>query len=151
MRYIWLIILFVSVAMVVDLHIVYPADMNILFPKSLLFYPVIAFFVEIVFHVLPLSLLLAILTFIFKAVHFEKIVWGCFIMVATIEPTYQVLFMDTYPTWAMATTWVNLFLFNMVQLFIFKQNGFISMFLFRIIYYMFWHILWGHFCLGFFF
>lgn len=46
---------FALIAIVVDVSVRFPADMNILFPESLLFYPVIGFCVEIVFHVLPLS------------------------------------------------------------------------------------------------
>jgi hypothetical protein len=44
--------LFGAVIIVVDLAIVHPADMNVPFPQSLLFYPVIGFMVEILFHVL---------------------------------------------------------------------------------------------------
>ncbi len=51
--------------LVVDLKVPFPADMNVLFPESLLFYLAIGFFVEILFHVLPLSILLISLTSIF--------------------------------------------------------------------------------------
>ena len=52
---------FALIAIIVDIGIKFPASMNVLFPESLLFYPVIGFCVEIVFHVLPLSILILIL------------------------------------------------------------------------------------------
>ena len=49
------------VMILVDTKIIFSADMNVLFPESLLFYPAIGFLVEIVFHVLPLAGLLLVL------------------------------------------------------------------------------------------
>jgi hypothetical protein len=34
---------------------------------------------------------------------------------------------------------------NLVQLAIFKRNGFVWMYLFRLAYYVFWHVAWGFF------
>ena len=52
--YAGLTVFFALVAILIDINIVYPADMNIPFPESLLFYPIIAFLVEIIFHVVPM-------------------------------------------------------------------------------------------------
>ncbi|WP_273565691.1 hypothetical protein [Maribacter halichondriae] len=141
--YTGLTLLFASVAILIDINIVYPADMNIPFPESLLFYPVIAFLVEIIFHVLPLTLLLIVATSVFRKSDCGKLVLPCILIVALFEPTYQIIFMDNYPIWATGAVWINLFLFNITQLFIFKKYGFLSMYVLRLVYYLFWHIIWG--------
>jgi hypothetical protein len=45
-------------AIALDRKINFPADMNVLFPVSLAFYPAIGFLVEVALHVLPLALLI---------------------------------------------------------------------------------------------
>ncbi len=144
-RYAWLVVVFASIAILIDWEIVYPEDMNIPFPESLLFYPAIGFFVEIVFHVLPLTVLMFLLTSIFKNANREKLIWLCIVIVAVLEPVYQILFMESFPGWAIVAVGVNLFLFNLTQLVIFKKYDFISMYSFRLIYYLIWHIGWGYF------
>ena len=138
-----LTLIFASIAIGVDLLIMYPEDMNMLFPESLLFYPTIAFLVEILFHIVPVSVLLLVTTTIFKNVPYSKLLLICILIVAMLEPTYQVLFMGSYPTWSIATVWVNLFLFNTIQLLAFKNFGFMSMYALRLLYYLVWHICWG--------
>ena len=131
--------------LVIDLNVPFPADMNILFPESLLFYPAIGFFVEILFHTLPLSILLISLTSIFKNISQEKIIWICILIVSLLEPIYQTRSMfSSGPLWAAVIVLLNLFLFNFSQLFIFKRYDFISMYSFRLAYYLIWHILWGY-------
>lgn len=142
--YAWPAVLFSCVAILIDLTIVFPIDMNILFPESLLFYPVIALFVEVVFHVLPITLILLTLSKIFNQARLDQLLWISMIMVAIIEPTYQALEMSTSPSWARVVVWINLYLFNLFQLFIFKKFDFISMYLCRLLYYLVWHIIWGH-------
>jgi len=143
--YSWLVVLFVSVSIIIDWNITYPKEMNIPFPEALLFYPVIGFFVEVIFHVLPITMLLILTTSIFTKTSVNKLIWISILIVSAFEPTYQVFFMDFSPIWSMIVLWVNLFLFNLTQLIIFKQFDFVSMFLFRIIYYILWHVIWGYF------
>ncbi len=131
--------------LVVDINVPFPADMNVLFPESLLFYPAIGFFVEILFHTLPLSILLISLTSIFKNISQEKIIWICILIVSLLEPVYQTMPMfSRRPLWAAVIVLLNLFLFNLSQLFIFKRYDFISMYSFRLAYYLIWHIVWGY-------
>ncbi len=133
--------------LIVDINVPFPADMNVLFPESLLFYPAIGFFVEILFHVLPLSILLISLTLIFKNANHKNIIWICILTVSLLEPIYQTmpLFSSSqYPLWVAAIVLINLFLFNLSQLFIFKRYDFISMYSFRLVYYLIWHIVWGY-------
>lgn len=133
--------------LVVDLNVPFPADLNVLFPESLLFYPAIGFFVEILFHVLPLSILLISLTSIFKNANHKNIIWICIIIVSLLEPVFQTMPLfssNHYPLWAAVVVLLNLFLFNLSQLYIFKRYDFISMYSFRLVYYLIWHIVWGY-------
>lgn len=145
LSYSWLVVLFVSVSILIDWNILYPKEMNIPFPEALIFYPVIGFFVEIIFHVIPITFLFIFATTIFKKTSINKLIWVSIILVSTLEPTYQVLFMDFSPIWAIVVLWINLFLFNLTQMLIYKNFDFVSMFLFRIIYYLLWHVIWGYF------
>lgn len=138
---------FVIISILVDLKVGFPADMNILFPKSLLFYPAIGFLVEILFHVLPLTILLILMTTIFKNARCSSIFWICILIVALLEPSFQAILMASsnhFPLWAVTIVWLNIFLFNLSQLLIFRRYDFISMYSFRLVYYMVWHIVWGY-------
>lgn len=69
------------------------------------------------------------------------------LIVALLEPTFQTLLLGSsnpYPLWAVAIFWLNLFFFNVFQLLIFKRYDFISMYSFRLGYYIFWHFIWGY-------
>lgn len=129
----------------VDLAGVFPEDINVPFPESLLFYPAIGFVVEAVFHVLPLSLLLVILASLSEKLTFEKITWPCMLLVAVAEPVFQAVLStaDHYPLWADLYVGFHIFLINLFQLWIFKRYDFMSMYAFRLVYYLIWHIGWG--------
>lgn len=132
------------IIILVDMKIVFPADTNILFPESILFYPAIGFFVEILFHLLPVTVLLLLLNSILKN---ANIFWISFLIVALLEPVYQALDMansSRYPLWAVLYVGLHIYLFNLFQLLIFKKYDFISMYSFRLVYYLFWHIGWGY-------
>lgn len=147
LRYSGLAALFVIASILVDLKVGFRADLNVSFPKSLAFYPAIGFLVEILFHVLPLTILLAALTTIFKNTSYSHIVWICILIVALLEPTYQsapMVSSNYFPLWAVAIIWLNIFVFNLCQLVIFKRYDFISMYSFRLVYYLAWHIMWGY-------
>lgn len=131
------------VAILIDWKIKFPADINVLFPESLLFYPAIGFIAEIIFHVIPISILIFLLSAIFNNGNANRLIWVCIFTVATIEPTYQILPMDEYPAWSVLATWINLYIFNLAQLYIFKKYDFTSMYGFRLVYYLAWHIVWG--------
>jgi len=119
-----------------------PADMNVPPPWSLLFYPIIAYAVEILFHVLPLALLLAVLDSLFKKMNMPDLIWLCIFVISLLEPTYQI--MGKSFSWAQAYVALHVFAINFFQLYIFRLYDFISMYSFRIIYYMYWHIIWGY-------
>ena len=137
--------LFALVMILFDSKIVFPEDINRPFPDSLLFYPSIGFVVEILFHVLPLTVLLIVLTLLFKNLGFEEIIWPCILFVALLEPVFQTAlgFSRSYPPWVTGFVALHIFLLNICQLTIFKRYDFVSMYSFRLMYYFLWHILWG--------
>ena len=135
------------IMILMDTRIVFPADTNILFPKSLLFYPAIGFFCEILFHVLPVVALLVVLSSIFKSARFEALVWVVVLIISAVEPVYHMMDMvssNRFPSWAVVYVGFHVFLFNLIQLRIFKRYDFVSMYVFRLVYYLFWHIGWGY-------
>ena len=105
--------------------------MNVPFPESLLFYPVIGFMAEIVFHVLPLSLLLMALPTIFKNIRLGTTVWISILIVALLEPTFQAVLnvidapligaSHQYTWWAVGYDWLHIFLINLFQLLMFRD------------------------------
>jgi hypothetical protein len=136
-----------GIAILVDLRIVYPADMNVPYPESLLFYPAIGFLVENVFHVVPLALLLLLLTPVARTIGHEKVVWIAILFVSLPEAVYQVVWMSNsshYPSWAVAYIGLHVFVFNLCELAIFKRYDFSSMYAFRLAYYALWHVAWGY-------
>jgi hypothetical protein len=60
----------------IDSILVFPQNINILWPASLLFYPAIAFFVEILFHIIPLTLLTGLCYLFFIRKSFPKVLLG---------------------------------------------------------------------------
>lgn len=139
--------LLVLIMVLVDWRIRFPQDMNVLFPASLLFYPAIGYLVEILFHVLPLTVLLLLLHGVFRSADFETLLWAAMPLTALIEPLYQAAPLvgePRYPRWAAPAVGLHLFLFNGIQLALFYRYDFVSMYAFRLAYYLGWHIIWGH-------
>jgi hypothetical protein len=138
--------LFAVSAILADCVIRFPQDMNVPPPWSVLFYPAMAYVAEILFHVLPLALLLIWLRTIFKRVNPHTLVWSCILLVSCIEPVFQVPARtpETAPSWAGVYVALHVFAFNLLQLCVFRRYDFVSMYSFRIVYYLNWHIIWGY-------
>ncbi len=137
---------FAAVMILVDRLSPFPKFINIAFPISLSFYPVMAFVVEILFHLLPICLLIFLFRGIGETANPDRVVWMIFLIVALIEPVFQVVLgKDQNAPTVVAYMGVQLFFFNYVQLFLFRRYDFVSMYAFRISYYVLWHIGWGHF------
>ena len=138
---------FGAVAVLADFKIVYPADINIPFPGSLLFYPAIGFFVEILFHAMPLAVLLLVITALFKNLRRTQVVLLGVVIVALLEAAYQSRWMASsghYPDWAVAFVALHVYLINLTQLLLFRRYDFVTMLAFRLAYYLIWHIGWGY-------
>ncbi len=140
-----LAVLFATAMILVDSRAVLPENINRPYPQSLLFYPSIGFVVEVLFHLLPLTLLLLLLTAVFPGLPFQRIVWLVIFLVALLEPIFQTVIggLGSYPVWVTAFIAAHIFLINVTQLALFKRYDFLTMYAFRLVYYFFWHILWG--------
>jgi hypothetical protein len=133
-----------AIAIVVaDLVIRYPQNTNVPVPEALAFYPTIGFVAEIIFHVLPLALVLLALAPLERRLGRDRVAWLAILVVAISEPTFQVLFDGTALRWGDAYTWIHVFVFALLQLYVFRRFDFVSMYAFRLIYYAYWHIIWG--------
>ncbi len=132
--------LFAAVAIGADLIWRHPEDINVPLPDALFFYPSIGFIVEVFLHALPLALLIVV--FGRGAVLPERHFWMMAVAVASIEAVFQALAGRSSPGLAVVTG-LALLAFGIVQLFVFRRFGFISMYMFRIAYYALWHVGWG--------
>lgn len=128
----------------VDTRGVFPEDLNVAFPESLLFYPSIAYVVEIVFHAVPLTLCVSLFSSVFTQWKQPTVLLVAVPLVALLEPIFQIVtFGANYPLWAGIYIAANIFVINLVQLWLFTKYDFVSMLAFRVVYYVAWHIVWG--------
>lgn len=130
----------------VDLSVHFPQDLNVAFPLSVGFYPVIGYIVEVVFHLVPLAGVLLLLTSVLKHPRQQvRLIWLSIAAVALLEPIYQTAgFIGFYPTWTVILVAVHIYGFNLLQLTFFRRYDFITMYTFRLVYYLLWHIVWGY-------
>ena len=117
----------------------FPKDINVPPPHSLLFYPVMAYVVEVVFHALPLALLLALLGRSTRKTNTAIVTWLCIVFASSLEPVLVHLR-------AGSSVYVGafVFVFTLVELDVFRRYDFISMYAFRLVFYLWWHIAWGY-------
>lgn len=121
----------------------FPEDMNVPYPESLLFYPAIAFIAEITFHIMPLALVLTISTSFFPKIGKTKLIWFSVFLVALIEPLFQLMGKQTLFSFNSLYTFAHVYVIAGLQLYLFWRHDFFTMFCFRLLYYLYWHILWG--------
>ncbi|MHA1984574.1 MAG: hypothetical protein ACW967_09485 [Candidatus Hodarchaeales archaeon] len=133
---------------IIFIDLIYPFSekINILFPQSLLFYPVMGYIAEIVFHIVPLAFLIVIFTFLFKNTEKERIILVSLVFVALLDPIFQISSGSTgeYGFLISGLVVAHIFLVNLVEVLIFKRYDFFTMYSFRLMYYTYWHIVWGY-------
>jgi hypothetical protein len=127
----------------VDLVAPFPRGINVPPPESLLFYPAIAYVAEIAFHAVPLSLLLICLRPFAGTMRGDRLIWASIVVASCLEPTFHVGAQTQPLSWVDAYVAVHVFVFNLAQLYAFRRFDFVSMYSFRVVYYLCWHILWG--------
>jgi hypothetical protein len=147
-RFLWpavLVTLLATLMILVDSRVVLSEKLNAPFPLSILYYPAVGYAAEIIFHVVPLFLLLVASRLLFANVSLETIIWPCIIVVSLIEPLFQTIpLIGAYPLWAAAYVFLNVLVINVAQLWLFNRYDFVTMYTFRLMYYLLWHIIWGH-------
>jgi len=138
-------IVFCFEAIVLDLVFRFPKDMNILFPNSILYYPIVGFVVNILFHVIIVTIVMGLLWLIAPHVKVEKTIWIAILLTALVEPVYQMIFgvKANGWTWLVVLTGIHVMLINLAQLFLFRRYDFVSIYAMRLMFYLLWHIVWG--------
>ena len=65
---------------------------------------------------------------------------------AFLEPIFQqgLVFSEKPLLWAEVYVGLHVFAFNIFQMYVFRRYDFVSMYLFRLVYYIHWHIVWGY-------
>src|SRR5690554_2382891 len=128
-----------------DCFIHFPIDINTPLPYSLLFYPVMGYFVQGVFQLLPLGILLIGLSPVKRNTENNNYIL-LILMVSFIEAIYQAVSLcdrDQYSIHIIILVGFHVYLFVVVQLLLLKKYGYLAMFSFRMTYYVIWHIIWG--------
>lgn len=136
---------FAAIVVLVDgLVFRFPPDINVPWPLSLLFYPTMAFVVEVVLHVLPIALLITIAA-LTGAPGRRPFIWAGLALAALLEPLIQVgsELMRQAPSGRIAFVCLLVIAFNLIELCMFRSFGFIPMYVMRLVYYACWHVGWG--------
>jgi len=128
----------------VDLRGGYEEDINVLAPDGLLYYPVMGYLADIIFHVIPFTILLLLARFLLGADLNQNIPVWIFLIASLFEPLFQALIMQS-SGWVQTYQFVHIFIINLIQFLLFREHDFISMYMFRMVYYLFWHLIWGYF------
>lgn len=126
-----------------DVLLRYPRDINVPMPHALLFYPVIGFIAEIVFHVVPVAVAGLLVSLILRGTRPLVVTWVPFMVAALSEPIFQVVLGGNALSAVGLYTGVHVLAFSLVQLLVFRRFGFAMMLLLRLAYYAIWHIGWG--------
>lgn len=119
-------------AIAIDLFQPFPTDTNVPLPQALVFYPAMALLAEVVFHLVPLALLLPLRWPVALRV----------MPVIALEPLFQVV-SGAGPALQSLLVFLNVGLINAVQLWVLLRYGFGAMIGLRLVYYLGWHVLWG--------
>lgn len=119
--------------------------MNVSAPGSFRFYPTIGYVAEVAFHLLPLSLFLLVLGMASRAPASDRLLWAGLLLTACAEPVFQVAFsLRSHSSTALeGFVAVHLLVYSVVALWVFRRYDFVTMYLFRFVYYAWWHIAWG--------
>jgi hypothetical protein len=128
-----------AMAIVADLLLRYPEDMNVPAPASLAFYPTIAWVVEVTFHATPLLGLIVVFGSPDSTADIRF--WAMAAAVAAIEAGLQAAYATTLGTAVFSG--VHLLVIGIVQVYVFRRVGFFPMLGFRLVYYAVWHLAWG--------
>ncbi len=136
---------FGAAILVADVALGFGADINVAWPTSVLFYPVMAFIAEVAFHLAPLALLVTILRRQ-PGVDLGG-VSGLLVvaLVAAVEAVYQMIGTEFVGGSGMLAAYLalHMMVFGIVGMTALRRYGFGSMMWFRLLYYLIWHIMWG--------
>jgi hypothetical protein len=142
---------FGGLIILIDILAPFPEDIALPFPASLLIYPAMGFVAEIIFHILPFTILVIVMSKLFRKVRIEKIIGFGILITAFIESTYHMVNLSgsvQFSNWILLLVGFHILLFSLCQLIVFRRYDFISMYTLRLTYYLIWHVAWGTFRLN---
>lgn len=122
-------------------------NFNIPFPTSIPAYVVFGLQYEMLYHYIPLTILLWLSSWVItKEKHKTLIFWIFASILSLYEPYTQIgglTAMGVIPNllWQIIFS-IIIFLGNIIPIYFFKKNGLLSLLLFRMGLYLVWHILW---------
>ena len=121
-------------------------SIHIAWPASLLIYPGGAIIVEVVYRIFLVPVLLWLVSgVILRGKQREQVFWVLAVITALLEPVSQdlhaVLAGPSRETFAVV--FVEDFVLNILQAWLFRRLGFLSAILMRVLFYLLWHVLWG--------
>jgi hypothetical protein len=115
---------------------------DIAFPASVLVYSVGAIVSEVVFRLLPIPALLWLLSnILLRGRGQERVFWALAVLTSAIEPIAQSEVMHVLPLYAFAFVVLQQFGGNLAQAALFRKYGFLAAIMFRIGFYLVWHLV----------
>lgn len=128
-----------------DLVAGFPREINVPLPAALAFYPAMGLIAQLALHVIPMTLLLYCGRFLFRRTHRNHLVLISIGLAAMPEAGFQLAaaLQDDAPTGLGVFVAIHLFAFGLVELGLFRRYDYAAMYVFRLSYYSWWHIVWG--------
>ena len=120
----------VPVAVAIDLVRPFPRDLNAAWPEAWLFYPSIAVVAVALLQLAPLALLYGLL----------RRAWPAMVLASAVESGVQ-LAAGSAPL--PAATFTLVLALALAELVLLRRHGIGAAILFRVTYYLGWHVLWG--------
>jgi hypothetical protein len=142
-------IVLAGAAVAFDVLVPFDENMNVVWPRSVLFYPTMAFLAEVALHVLPLAVLATTAGAVAdrwanRVDSGPQAVLAAIVAVALLEAGLQAGSALAGPE-PLAALFVapHLFVIGVVELLAFRRAGFAALATFRLTYYLVWHVVWG--------
>ncbi len=138
---------FMAIVTSIDLLIGFPANIHVSLPAALVFYPLMGFIAQFALHIVPFTLLLWIITRACVAWAPHRRIWLAIISSACVEAVFQAGASAAPGNDAALATGVvatQVFAFGVTELYLFQRFDFITMYVFRLTYYSYWHVIWGN-------
>ena len=90
---------------------------------------------EVVFHLLPLTLLTFTLPLASKRIRAGNLIGFCIALTAGVEPAFQMAFEKELFSWAAVFTWVRAYLIGLLRLHVFRRYDFVTLYCLRLFFY----------------
>lgn len=130
---------------VADSALGFGEDINVLWPASILFYPVMAFIAEVAFHLVPLALIVTASKRWSTGPTARRAAMAPIVAVALFEAGYQVVGSASggVSPWLLMYLAFHMIAFAVAGLTALRRYGFGAMLSLRLVYYAIWHVGWG--------